>query len=37
MVQSNDLARIPGYVPSDHDQLLKAINKFIIDEEQSGN
>ena len=36
MVQSNDLTRIPGYDPSNHDQLVKAMTKFIIDEEQSG-
>jgi hypothetical protein len=36
MIQSNDLTRIPGYELRDHDQLLKAMNNFVIDEE-SGN
>jgi hypothetical protein len=36
MIQSNDLTRIPGYESKDHQQLLEAMNRFVIDEQQSG-
>jgi hypothetical protein len=37
MVRSNDLTRIPGYDPGDHEQLIEAMHKFIVDGEQSGS
>jgi hypothetical protein len=37
MIRSNDLTRIPGYDPRDHEQLIKAMIKFIGDEEQTAS
>jgi len=36
MIRSNDLTRIPGYQPKDHDQLLTAMKAFVTDEEPCG-